>query len=133
MTGGGSPEPASLSWLRELAIPDQIALMKYPHRTISAEVAGHIAEILGGHTVAMQLRGSPNRWKLSEPLASQLRCIREKLDKWWNFDALTDSERNYLIEHRADRELPPHAVRVETPVIRAYLEMKKREAPVGMR
>ena len=31
---------------------------------------------------------------------------------------------DYLIEHRADAELPPHAVRVEPPVIRAYLEMK---------
>jgi hypothetical protein len=39
------------------------------------------------------------------------------------------SERGYLIEHRADRELPAHTVRVEPPVIRAFLEMKMREAP----
>ena len=58
MRGGGSAEPASLSWLRELAIQDQIALMKYPHRTISGEVAGHISDILGGYAVAMQLRGA---------------------------------------------------------------------------
>jgi hypothetical protein len=132
MRGGGSAEPASLSWLRELAIQDQIALMKYPHRTISGEVAGHISDILGGYAVAMQLRGPLDRWKLSEPVASQLGVVREKLDKWWNSDALTISERNYLIDHRADRELPPHTVMVEPPVIRTYLEMKMREAPVVM-
>jgi hypothetical protein len=44
---GGSAEAISLSWLRELAINDQVALMRYPHRTISGEVAAHIAAILG--------------------------------------------------------------------------------------
>jgi hypothetical protein len=76
--------------------------------------------------------GPLDRWKLSEPVASQLGVVREKLDKWWNSDALTISERNYLIDHRADRELPPHTVMVEPPVIRTYLEMKMREAPVVM-
>ena len=126
---GGSAEPVSFLWLRDLAINDQVALLRYPRRTISAEVARHVAGMLGGSVVVMQLRGPSDRWKLSEPLASQLSRIREKLDKWWNSDALTDSERNYLIEHRADVELPPHTVRVEPPVIRAFLEMKKREAP----
>ena len=87
------------------------------------------AHMTGGSAVVMQLRGPPNRWKLSEPLASQLSRIGVRLNKWWNSDALTDSERGYLIEHRADRELPPHTVRVEPPVIRAFLEMKMREAP----
>jgi hypothetical protein len=129
MTGGGSAEPVSFLWLRDLAINDQVALLRYPRRTISAEVAGHIAGTLGGSVVMMPLRGASDRWKLSEPLASQLSRIREKLDKWWNSDALTNSERNYLIEHRADHELPPHTVRVDQPVIHAYLEMKVREAP----
>ena len=126
---GGSADPVSLSWLRELAVQDQVALMRYPRRTISGEVAGHIAALLGRYAVVMQLRGPSDRWKLSDPLASQLSRVREKLDKWWNSDSLTESERNYLIEHRADAEPPPHTVRVELPVIRAYLEMKAREAP----
>jgi hypothetical protein len=77
----------------------------------------------------MQLRGPSDRWKLSDPVASQLSCVRDKLDEWWYSDSLTNSERNYLIEHRADAESPPHTVRVEPSVIRAYLEMKAREAP----
>ena len=126
---GGSAEPVRLSWLRELAIQDQVALLKYPRRTISGEVAGRIADILGGYAVVTQLHGPSNRWKLSEPVASQLVRVRDKLDKWWNSDSLNNRERSYLIEHRADAEPPPHAVRVEPPVIRAYLEMKLRETP----
>jgi hypothetical protein len=42
---GGSAEAASLLWLRELAINDQVALLRYPRRTISGEVAGHIADV----------------------------------------------------------------------------------------
>lgn len=126
---GGSAEPVSFVWLRDLAINDQVALLSYPHRKISAEVAHQIADIAGGSAVVMQLRGPSDRWKLSEPLASQLGRIRERLDKWWNSEALTTNERSYLIEHRADRELPPHTVRAEPPVIRAFLEMKVREAP----
>jgi hypothetical protein len=126
---GGSVEPVSPSWLRDLAIKDQVALLRYPRRTISGEVAAHIADILAGSAVVMQLRGASECWKLSEPVASQLSRVREKLDKWWNSDSLTHSERNYLIKHRADAELPPHNVRVEPPVIRAYLEIKVREAP----
>jgi hypothetical protein len=126
---GGSAKPVSLLWLRDLAIADQVALLRYPRRTISREVAGRIAGMLGGSAVVMQLRGASDRWMLSEPVASQLSRVRERLDKWWNSDALTGRERNYLVEHRADPELPPHTVRVEPPVIRAYLEMKVREAP----
>ena len=126
---GGSAEAVSLSWLRELAMNDQVALLRYPRRTISGDVAGHIADILGRPAVVMQLHGPSDRWKLSEPVASQLVRVREKLDKWWNSDSLNSSDRKYLIEHRADTELPPHAVRVEPPVIGAYLEMKVREAP----
>ena len=126
---GGSAEAVSLSWLRELAMNDQVALLRYPRRTISGDVAGHIADILGRPAVVTQLHGPSDRWKLSEPVASQLVRVREKLDKWWNSDSLNNSDRNYLIEHRADTELPPHAVRVEPPVIRAYLKMKVREAP----
>jgi hypothetical protein len=122
-------EPLSLSWLRELAVKDQVALLGYPRRTISGEVAGHITAVLGGSAVVMQLRGASDRWKLSEPLASQLSRVREKLDRWWNSLSLSNSERNYLIQHRDDPEPPPHAVRVEPHVIRAYLEMKMREAP----
>jgi hypothetical protein len=126
---GRSADPVSLSWLRELAIQDQVALMRYPRRTISGEVAGHIADIVGRYAVVMQLRGPSDRWKLSDPVASQLSRVRDKLDEWWYSDSLTNSERNYLLEHRADAESPPHTVRVELPVIRAYLEMKAREAP----
>jgi hypothetical protein len=126
---GGSAERVSLSWLRELAINDQVALLRYPSRTISGEVAGHIADILGRYAVVTQVRGASDHWKLSEPVASQLSRARDKLDKWWNSDSLTNSERNYLIEHRGDDEPPPHAVRVELPAIRAYLEMKARAAP----
>jgi hypothetical protein len=126
---GGSAEPVSFVWLRDLAINDQVALLRYPHRKISAEFAHRIADIVGGSAVVMQLSGPADRWTLSEPLASQLGRIRERLDKWWNSDALTNNERSYLIEHRADRELPPHTVRAEPPVIRAFLEMKVREAP----
>lgn len=126
---GGSAQPVSFLWLSDLAINDQVALLRYPRRTISADVARHIAAVLGGSGVVMQLRGPPDRWKLSEQLASQLSRICERLDKWWNSDALPSSERNYLIEHRADRELPPHTVRVEPPVIRAFLEMKFGQAP----
>jgi hypothetical protein len=126
---GGSADPVSLSWLQELAIQDQVALMRYPRRTISGGVAGHIAYILGGYAVVMQLHGPTDRWKLSDPFATQLSRVRDKLDSWWYSDSLTNSERNYLIEHRADDEPPPHTVRVESSVIRAYLEMKVREAP----
>jgi hypothetical protein len=77
----------------------------------------------------MQLWGPSDRWRLSEPVASQLSRVREKLDKWWNSNSLTITDRNYLVEYRADAELPPHAIRAEPPVIRAYLEMKVREAP----
>jgi hypothetical protein len=125
----GSAEPVSLSWLCELAMRDQVALLTYPRRTISGEVAGRIAECVGGYAVEMQLRGPSDRWKLSELVASQLIRAREKLDAWWYSDSLSNSERHYLIEHRADAEPPPHTVRVEPPVIRAYLEMKMREAP----
>jgi hypothetical protein len=100
---------------------------------ISGEVAGQIADTLGGHAVVMQLHGPSDRWRLSEPVASRLSRVREKLDKWWNSDALTNTERHYLIEHRADTEPPPHAVKAEPPVIRAYLEMKVREAPPALR
>jgi hypothetical protein len=79
--------------------------------------------------VVMQLHGPSDRWKPSDPFASQLSRVRDKLDSWWYSDSLTNSERNYLIEHRADDEPPPHTVRVESSVIRAYLEMKVREAP----
>jgi hypothetical protein len=126
---GGSAEPVSFLWLRDLAIADQVALLRYPRRTISGEVAGRIAGTLGGSAVVMQLRGASDRWVLSEPVARQLSRVCGRLDKWWNSDALTSRERNYLIEHRADPELPPHTVRVEPPVIRAYLEMKARGAP----
>ena len=77
----------------------------------------------------MQLWGPSDRWRLSEQVASQLSRVREKLDKWWNSNSLTRTDRNYLIEHRTDAELPPHTVRVEPPVIRAYLEMKVRDVP----
>ena len=126
---GGSAEPVSLVWLRELAINDQVALLRYPHRTISGEVAGHIDAILGRSAVVMQLHEASDRWKLSEPVASQLSRVCKTLDKWWNSDSLPLTDRDYLIEHRADAELPPHAVRVDLPIIRAYLEMKVREAP----
>jgi len=126
---GGSAEAASLVWLRELAINDQIALLRYPRRTISAEVAGHIADVLSRSAVVMQLWGPADRWRLSDPVASQLNRVREKLDKWWSSNSMTITGRNYLIEHRADAELPPHTVRVEPPIIRAYLEMKVRETP----
>ena len=129
MVTGGSAEAINLSWLRELAINDQVALMRYPRRTISGEVAAHIAAILGLYAVVMQLRGASDRWRLSEPVASQLSRVREKLDTWWDSNSLTINDRNYLIQHRADAELPPHTVRVEPPVIRAYLEMKIREIP----
>lgn len=102
--------------------------MRYPRRTISGEVASHIVDIVGGYAVVMQLDGPSDRWKLSDPLASQLSRVRDKLDSWWHSDSLTNIERNYLIEHRADADPPPHTVRVESPV-RAYLEMKVREAP----
>ena len=126
---GGSADPVSLSWLKELAKQDQVALLRYPRRTISAEVAGLIADIAGGYAVIIQLYGPSDRWKLSDPLASQLSRVRDKLDQWWYSDSFTDSERIYLIEHRADAEPPPHAVRAEPAVISAYLEMKVREAP----
>jgi hypothetical protein len=126
---GGSADPVSLSWLCELAIQDQVALLTYPRRTISREVAGHIADVLGGHAVVQHLHGPSDRWNLSESVARHLERVRDKLHQWWNSASLTISERNYLIEHRADRELPPHTVRVERPVIRAYLEMRACEAP----
>jgi hypothetical protein len=125
----GSANPVSLSWLKELAIQDQVALMRYPRRTISGEVAAHIADTAGGYAVVMQLYGPADRWKLSEPVASQLSRVRDKLDQWWYSDSFSDSERTYLIEHRADAEPPPHAVRAEPAVISAYLETKVREAP----
>ena len=126
---GGSADPVSLSWLKELAIQDQVALMRYPRRTISGEVAGLIADTAGRYAVVIELYGPSDRWKLSEPLASQLSHVRKTLDKWWTSHSLTNTERNYLIEHRADAEPPPHAVRAEPVVICAYLEMKVREAP----
>jgi hypothetical protein len=103
----GSADPVSFLWLRDLAINDQVALLRYPRRTISAEVARQIAAILGVSVVVFHLRGPSDRWTLSEAVASQLSHIREKLDKWWNSDALTNGERRYLIEHRADPALTP--------------------------
>ncbi|HEY2196634.1 MAG TPA: hypothetical protein VGH69_02830 [Mycobacterium sp.] len=126
---GGSAEAVSLLWLRELAVGDQIALLRYPRRKLSVEVAAHVADVLGRSAVVVQLWGPSDRWRLAEPVASQLSRVREKLDKWWNSNSLTITDRNYLIEHRADAELPAHTVRVEPPVIRAYLEMKVPEAP----
>jgi hypothetical protein len=126
---GGSADPVSLSWLSELAIQDQVALLRYPRRTISGEVAGHIADVVGGYAVIQHLHGPSDRWNLSEPLARHLERVLDKLHLWWNSASLTSSERKYLIEHRADRELPPHTVRVERPVIRAYLEIRARETP----
>jgi hypothetical protein len=125
---GWSAGPVSLSWLHELAKQDQVALLRYPRRTISGEIASLIADVVGGHAVVLHLRGPSDRWNLSEPVASQLDRVRDKLHHWWDSDSLTVCERTYLIEHRADRELPPHTVRVEPPVIRAYLEMRAREA-----
>ena len=126
---GGFAEAVSHTWLHELAIKDQVALLRNPHRTISGELAGHIDAILGGHAVVKQLRGDSDRWKLSEPAAIQLSSVRKTLDKWWNSDSLSNTERKYLIEHRADAEPPPHAVRVEPVIISAYLAMKARDAP----
>jgi hypothetical protein len=125
----GSAEPVSLSWLCELELQDQVALLRYPRRTISGEVAGLISDILGGYAVVTQLRGPSDRWNLSESVASQLSRVSDKLDKWWTSDSLSNSERDYLIEHRGDPEPPPHAVRAEPAVIRAYLETKVGEAP----
>ena len=125
----GFAEPVRPSWLQELALKDQVALLRDPQRTISAKVAGHIVDSLGGQAVVVQLREGAEPWKLCEPVVRQLSCVRKKLDKWWDSESLTNSQRNYLIEHRADRELPPHSVRIEPPVIRAYLEMKLRDAP----
>src|SRR5271156_1263111 len=102
----GSAEPVSLSWLCELAIQDQVALLRYPRRTISGEVAGLITDTVGGYAVVIQLYGPSDRWKLSQPVASQLSRACDKLDKWWTSDSFSNSERNYLIEHRADAAPP---------------------------
>ena len=48
------------------------------------------------------------------------------------FDSLTDGERNYLIEHRADDEPPAHAVMVELPMLRAYPKMKAQQTGVAV-
>jgi hypothetical protein len=55
-----------------------LSLLRYPRRTISGEVAGHIADVLSRSAVVMQLWGPSDRWRLSEPVASQLsRVTRE--------------------------------------------------------
>jgi hypothetical protein len=108
---------------------DQVALLTYPRRTISGEVASRIVASVDADAVEMQLRGPSDRWKLSELLAMQLIRARDKLDAWWYSDSLSNGERYYLIEHRADAEQPPHTVRLEPPIIRAYLEMKVHEPP----
>jgi hypothetical protein len=50
-------------WLRELAIGDQIALLRYPRRTVSVEVAADIADALGRSAVVMQLWGPSDTLK----------------------------------------------------------------------
>ena len=134
--GGAFGQDVTLSWFYDLAIRDQVALLKDPHRTLSRELAREIADSLAEHPavkaqVLIQDEPSdgPRRSKLAEPIARQLSTVRKKLDKWWKSDSLTERERSYLIEHRADDELPPRAVTVEPPMLRAYLEMKARAAP----
>jgi hypothetical protein len=128
LMSGELAQPLSLSWLYGLAMKDQVALMNNPCHTLTDELAGHVADSLGWQGV-VHLSDGPDHFRLAESVASQLSGVRKKLDKWWNSDSLTNSERDYLIEHRADDEPPPHAVRVEPAAIRAYLEMKAAEAP----
>jgi hypothetical protein len=129
LMSGEFAQPVSLSWLYGLAMNDQVALLKNSRRTFTGELAGHVADSLGRQGVVQQLSEGPDRWRLAESVATQLSGVRKKLDKWWASDSLTGTERDYLIEHRADDEPPPHAVRVEPAAIRAYLEMKAGEAP----
>jgi hypothetical protein len=127
LMSGGLAQPPSLSWLYGLAMKDRVALLKNPRHTLTDELAGHVADNLGWQGV-VHLSDGPDHWRLAESVTSQLSVVRKKLDKWWSSDSLTNRERDYLIEHRADDEPPPHAVRVEPAAVRAYLEMKARGA-----
>jgi hypothetical protein len=81
----GSADPVSFLWLRDLAKNDQLALMRYPRRTISAEVARQIAAILGVSVVVLRTRafGPLDAVRSGSKPAND---IREKLDKWWHSD-----------------------------------------------
>jgi hypothetical protein len=126
----------ALSWFCKLAIHDQIMLLNDPYQRLPRKLARHIADSIGEQAALMRLvlcseeSSDGQRYcKLAEPAARQLRDARKKLDAWWVSDSLSDRERRYLIAHRADDEPPAHAVRVEPPIIRAYLEMKAPHAP----
>ena len=75
---GGSADPVSLSWLQELAIQDQVALMSHPRPPISGEVAGHIVGILGGYAVVMQLHGPSDRWEAVRSVSKPAKPSRAK-------------------------------------------------------
>lgn len=128
--GGVFGRDVTLSWFCDLPLSGQVALLMDPRRPLSPGGARRIADSLGEQMLSQEVPGNgPRRWRLAEPAARQLGSVRKKLDKWWNSDSLTNIERNYLIAHRADDEPPPHAMTVELPVLRAYLEMKARAAP----
>lgn len=40
---------------------------------------------------------------------------------------MSDAERGYLIDHRADPDLPPRAVLLAPTVVRAYLELMAQQ------
>jgi hypothetical protein len=122
-----------LSWFCKLAIHDQMTLLADPDQRLSRKLARHIATSLGDQAALVlcsEESSDGQRYsKLAEPAARQLRDARKKLDAWWVSDSLSERERSYLIAHRADDEPPAHAVRVEPPIIRAYLEMKPPHPP----
>jgi len=123
-----------LSWFCKLAIHDQITLLNDPNQRLSRKLARRIATSVGEQQAALVICSEESSdgqryCKLAESAAQQLRDARKKLDAWWVSDSLSDRERRYLIAHRCDHEPPPHAVRVEPPIIRAYLEMKAPNPP----
>lgn len=127
---GGSETCSDLFWFYGLAMDDQVALLRDPHQPIRREVAYLIVARIGRQpairrrVLSRWASSDDARWALAEPSALLLCDARKKLDAWWDSASLTDSERGYLIQHRGDDEPPAHAVRVESGVLRAYLEMK---------
>jgi hypothetical protein len=125
-----------LSWFSKLAIHDQIALLNDPDQQLPRMLARHIAASIGEQPALKRLvlcreesSDGVHHWKLAKPAARHLHAARKKLDAWWFSDSFSDRERGYLIAHRADDELPPHAVTVEPAMLRAYLEMKAPHPP----
>ncbi|WP_156059424.1 hypothetical protein [Nocardia rhamnosiphila] len=85
-------------WFFQLCLDDQIAVLADPGRELPEPMTGkHEAP------VEMATDSQPRRYRLTAPVAEELRARRDRLTRWWQ--TLTIEQRTVLIEHR-DTWLP---------------------------